>query len=155
MDCICSVFGLIQFLNMPIIYSCTFVWFWACTVWTTFYTFNKKKKRSLNYPRLFIKLYFVHNTVYFPFSYYFKHFTPLFSSPVIFLLKFSADCITKWLVYSWNPFQKDDSVVNRFWLKSPNFIKLLFENRNNNYSFYLFVIFWIITPFSDLVKGAS
>lgn len=58
------MFGWIRFVNMPAIHPYTFVWFWACKMRTTFYTFNWKNASKLL--KSSIKHYCVHSSVYFP-----------------------------------------------------------------------------------------
>lgn len=79
----------------------------------------------------------------FLYGHYFKHSTPLFSSPTTFLLMFSVDCVTKWLVHSWIPFQNSDRKCEKILVEITQLHCSLFENSGSS------------TTFSGLVESAS
>lgn len=79
----------------------------------------------------------------FLYGHYFKHSTPLFSSPTTFLLMFSVDCVTKWLVHSWILFQNSDRKCEKILVEIIQLHCSLFENSDSS------------TTFSGLVESAS
>lgn len=82
----------------------------------------------------------------FLYGHYFKHSTPLLSSPTTFLLIFSVDCVTKWLVHSWILFQNSDRKCEKILVEITQLHKVVY---------YLRIQIVVLLLVESLVESAS